>query len=72
MLCIVTVILAQIFRIGLVLIDSTETAFYFTLSRIDALAIGAYIAVRFRHHGTLTSCKRSAVILFIASEFLCR
>jgi len=64
-LCFVTVLVAVVLRAVLVLLGSTEVAFYFTLSRIDALAIGACIAVYFRIRGTLVPFRRSGAAFFL-------
>ena len=62
-LCTIAVLLAVLLRLGLVLLDWNESAFYFTFSRIDGLAIGAYVAVLLRRHGTLAPCRRPATLL---------
>lgn len=64
-LCIVTVLVAVMLRAVLVLLGSTEVAFYFTLSRIDALAIGACVAVYFRSRGTLDPFRRPGAAFFL-------
>jgi len=64
-LCIVTVLGAVLLRAVLVLFGSTEIAFYFTLSRVDALAFGACVAVCFKLHRTLVPFRRPGVVLFL-------
>ena len=69
-LCLVTALLALMLRAILVLLGAVEVAFYFTLSRIDALAIGAYVAVCFKCQGTLIPFRRSATFLFLLASMI--
>jgi peptidoglycan/LPS O-acetylase OafA/YrhL len=70
-LCVVTIAGAAILRAMLVLLGFREVAFYFTFSRIDALAIGACVAVYFGVHGTLAPFRRAGAVLFLtASTFV--
>jgi peptidoglycan/LPS O-acetylase OafA/YrhL len=69
-LCLITVLVAVLLRTVLVLLDATEVAFYFTLSRMDALAIGAFVAVCFKLQGTLARFRRSGVVLFFTGSVI--
>jgi len=64
-LCMSTVILALIARV--VFVNYNQYAYYFTFSRMDTLALGAYISVLLRQHGSLKAFRRTAFFLAILS-----
>ncbi len=64
-LCIFTIVLAFIARAGLVRLNLP--AYFFTISQIDILALGACVAILFRHYGSLKPLRLPAIILALTS-----